>query len=52
MSSLSGPTKMSIDLIVRSSTRYKKAKLTASQLDETQPESSDSPEFVPDSLAM
>ncbi|KAK2443526.1 COP1-interacting protein [Trifolium repens] len=49
---LSGPTKMSIDLIVRSSTRYKKAKLTASQLDETQPESSDSPEFVPDSLAM
>ncbi|XP_058753965.1 leashin-like [Vicia villosa] len=45
-SSLSGTTKLPIEQILRSSARYKKAKITASQLDE-----SETPEFVPDSLA-
>ncbi|XP_045812095.1 uncharacterized protein LOC123906270 isoform X2 [Trifolium pratense] len=48
--SLLGPTKMSINRVVLSSARYKRSKLIASQLDETQ--SPESQEVVPDSLAM
>ncbi|KAJ7957650.1 COP1-interacting protein 4 [Quillaja saponaria] len=43
-----GTKGMTIDRIFRSSSRYKKAKLTASQLEETE---SQPVEFVPDSLA-
>ncbi|CAI8598135.1 unnamed protein product [Vicia faba] len=46
-SSLSDTTKLPIEQILRSSARYKKAKITASQLDESETP----PEFVPDSLA-
>ncbi|KAK7301028.1 hypothetical protein RJT34_11883 [Clitoria ternatea] len=45
-SSLSSMKGMSIDRVLRSSSRFKKAKTTASQLEETESE----PEFVPDSL--
>ncbi|CAK8567232.1 unnamed protein product [Lathyrus sativus] len=45
-SSLSGTTKMPIEHILRSSARYKKARITASQLDESE----SLPEVVPDSL--
>ncbi|XP_027334850.1 uncharacterized protein LOC113849273 isoform X2 [Abrus precatorius] len=45
--SLSGTKGMPIDHVLRSSRRFKKAKTTASQLEETQSQ----PEFVPDSLA-
>ncbi|KAJ1392867.1 hypothetical protein SESBI_35452 [Sesbania bispinosa] len=45
--SLSDAKGMTIDRVLRSSTRYKKAKITASQLDESESQ----PEFVPDSLA-
>jgi len=47
---LTGTEGMSIDDVLRSSSWFKKAqaKLTASQLQESQ---SQSPEFVPDSLA-
>ncbi|KAG5093340.1 hypothetical protein JHK84_048928 [Glycine max] len=44
---LSGTKGMSIDHVLRSSSRYKKARTTASQLEETQSQ----PKFVPDSLA-
>ncbi|KAK7306201.1 hypothetical protein VNO77_44127 [Canavalia gladiata] len=45
--SLSGTNGMSIDHILRSSSRFKKAKTTASQLEESESQ----PDFVPDSLA-
>lgn len=46
--SLSGAKGMPIDSILRSSSSYKKAKLTASQKEETESQPVD---FVPDSLA-
>ncbi|TKY47714.1 dentin sialophosphoprotein isoform X1 [Spatholobus suberectus] len=45
--SLSGIKGMPIDHVLRSSSRFKKTRTTASQLEETQSQ----PEFVPDSLA-
>ncbi|XP_061370088.1 uncharacterized protein LOC133312828 [Gastrolobium bilobum] len=45
--SLSGTKGISVDRILRSSSRFKKAKISASQLEETERQ----PEFVPDSLA-
>ncbi|KAG4923137.1 hypothetical protein JHK87_048677 [Glycine soja] len=46
-SQVDGTKGMSIDHVLRSSSRYKKARTTASQLEETQSQ----PKFVPDSLA-
>lgn len=47
LASLSDTKGMSIDCVLRSSSRYKKAKIIASQLDESESQ----PDFVPDSFA-